>query len=131
MFIIRKASNKLRHSQKGIINLFSMQTILFLSIYSLVFFISCSSTSITEQDTQTEIEVEVYKESENTFADGTEILTSQTEFLNEDTILLTFAGDLMAHKPNWNKGHFDKIYQDIVPLLKESNAAFANLSVFP
>ncbi|MBP5753163.1 MAG: hypothetical protein J6W60_09965, partial [Treponema sp.] len=42
------------------------------------------------------------------FEDGSPVLTSDTAFQGQDSLLVTFAGDLMAHKPNWDRGHFDE-----------------------
>jgi len=61
------------------------------------------------------------------FADGTAIVNSKSAFDSEDSILLTFAGDIMAHTPNWSKGNFPRIYRDIEALIKESPLTFANL----
>lgn len=61
------------------------------------------------------------------FADGSALVTAETAFSHSDTLLCTFAGDLMAHKPNWSKGHFDEIYKDIAPFLAQSDFSFANM----
>lgn len=63
----------------------------------------------------------------NFFPDSTPIVTAKTVFKDSDSILMTFAGDIMAHTPNFANGHYDEIYKDIEPILKESNLAFANL----
>lgn len=44
---------------------------------------------------------------------------------HESQITLTFAGDIMAHGPNV-KGRFPEIYEDIKPILDESDLNFAN-----
>lgn len=64
---------------------------------------------------------------ENFFPDNTPIVTSKTVFQNSDTMLMTFAGDIMAHSPNYSRGHYDEIYKDIEPIIKESSLSFANL----
>ena len=61
------------------------------------------------------------------FEDGSPVLTSDTAFQGQDSLLVTFAGDLMAHKPNWDRGHFDEIYEDIKDELLECPLVFANL----
>ncbi len=38
-----------------------------------------------------------------------------------------FAGDIMAHKPNFTFGNFKAIYEDIEPLVKSADLSFANL----
>ncbi len=43
------------------------------------------------------------------------------------TISMIFAGDIMAHTVNYNSGNFDRIWQDIKPLLKTCDLGFANL----
>lgn len=43
------------------------------------------------------------------------------------TISLVFAGDIMAHKPNYNMKNYNKIWQGISDIVKDSDLAFANL----
>lgn len=64
---------------------------------------------------------------ERRFADGTPVITAESAGSGGDSILLTFAGDIMAHTPNTSRGHYDKIYEDIEPLLRKSRLAFANM----
>ena len=40
---------------------------------------------------------------------------------------LTFAGDIMAHTPNYSMPDFSRIYRDITPILSEADLNFANL----
>lgn len=40
---------------------------------------------------------------------------------------LVFAGDIMAHAPNYRPGNFDKIWRDIKPLVSGADLAFANV----
>ena len=70
---------------------------------------------------------ELVKNQTDIFQDGTPVLTSETAFKGQDSLLVTFAGDLMAHKPNWDRGHFDEIYEDIKDKLHECPLVFANL----
>ena len=90
---------------------------------------SKSEASLTElSSTELSSELKLNSEPDPTrFNDGTPIVTSKTLYDGKDSILLTFAGDIMAHTPNFSRGHYDKIYEDIESLLKESEFAFANL----
>lgn len=54
---------------------------------------------------------------------------AEKEKSDEEEILCTFAGDIMAHVVNVVKGNYAEIYRDIEPYLKESDLAFANLEV--
>ncbi len=61
------------------------------------------------------------------FEDGSLIVNSKNLFDAYSPLRLTFAGDIMAHEPNWNKGNFPRIFKSLVPLLKDSDIAFANM----
>ena len=63
----------------------------------------------------------------NFFSDSTPIVTAETAFQNTDSILMTFAGDIMAHTPNFSRGHYDEIYKDIESIIQASSFSFANL----
>ena len=54
---------------------------------------------------------------------------SQTEIAPaEDTFLtLVFAGDIMAHKPNYQNTDFARIWRDITPLVSSGDLSFANV----
>ncbi len=67
------------------------------------------------------------EKAEKTFADGSPVVTSRTAGSGGDSILLSFAGDIMAHTPNTARGHYDKIYEDIEPLIRQSRLSFANM----
>ncbi len=50
----------------------------------------------------------------------------------EDTVqpnsyFLHFAGDLMAHRPNFSMSEYSRIYDDVVPLLADGDLNFVNL----
>ncbi len=45
----------------------------------------------------------------------------------EKILSLVFAGDIMAHKENFRMDDFNKIWEDITPLIVQSDFAFANL----
>ncbi len=61
------------------------------------------------------------------FADGSPIYTTENLWNDKDSILLLFAGDIMAHAPNWSFGKYENIYADIAPIVKEADLSFANL----
>ncbi|WP_148223915.1 CapA family protein [Spirochaeta thermophila] len=42
-------------------------------------------------------------------------------------VLLTFAGDLMAHNVNYRMEDYDAIYEDVAPLLRRDDLSFVNL----
>lgn len=46
---------------------------------------------------------------------------------NCERITLLFAGDIMAHRPNYNMKNYEKIWKEISPTIKESDFAFANI----
>lgn len=73
--------------------------------FSILFFSACTSSKKTEPD---------FKTADN-FYDS------------DSSILLSFAGDIMAHKPNWNIKNFDEVYEDVKELLYKSDAAFVNI----
>jgi len=64
---------------------------------------------------------------DNCFEDGSPIVNADTCFDGRDTVLFTFGGDIMSHRPNFSMKEYDSIYNDISPFLKESDLAFANL----
>ena len=45
----------------------------------------------------------------------------------ESSLSLIFAGDIMAHKPNYTAGNFTGIWRDITPLISSCDLAFANV----
>jgi poly-gamma-glutamate synthesis protein (capsule biosynthesis protein) len=96
-----------------------------------IFFASCAGTPVkstsneTTKDTATDSSVA--ESIAPVFEDGTPIRNAENSFAGRDTILCTFGGDIMAHKPNFNMKNYDSIYTDIAPLLKESDLAFANM----
>lgn len=71
-------------------------------------FISCNSTNIYQT------------------YDDSHFITAENQFEDEDTISCIFAGDIMAHRPNWSHGRFDEIYEDIKSDLIKSDFVFAN-----
>ncbi len=94
-----------------------MQTkisVFFTLVFLSFLFYSCKSTNTLEADL-------------THFADGSEIITSQNQFQNKDTILLTFAGDLMAHSNVTRPKNFTKIYENVKNYFSESDFTFANL----
>ena len=61
------------------------------------------------------------------FSDGTPIITAENEFNGRDTILLTFEGDLMAHRPNWTNKDFVTPLKSLNRLASEADFAFINV----
>lgn len=61
------------------------------------------------------------------FSDGTPVITSENAFSSRDTILITFCGDIMAHKPNTSISDYNEPFKDIKTLLSQSNLSIANL----
>ena len=62
-----------------------------------------------------------------TFQDGSPLIGADTYGTEGDCILLSFAGDVMAHNVNYNMKDYNLIYTDIVPLVSKSAFSFANL----
>ena len=56
----------------------------------------------------------------------TEVLQQEPEVKNEDLNIL-FAGDIMAHKPNFSRGRFNETYSDIETILKQNDLSLANI----
>ncbi len=46
---------------------------------------------------------------------------------NESSISLLFAGDIMAHTPNFKSGNFDRIWADVKDEISAADLAFANI----
>ena len=54
-----------------------------------------------------------------------EIQNGSTEPVSELSLL--FAGDIMAHAPNYKPGNFERIWRDITPLVSSADLSFANV----
>lgn len=67
------------------------------------------------------------KEKEEFFNDGSRIVTAENPFDGRDSILLSFAGDIMAHDSVWKNSSYSAIYDDVRDMLRHSDLAFANL----
>ena len=85
----------------------------FALVLSFVFIIaSCSSTkNLSTQDPESPENEAIASESNN----------------QEDSLSLVFAGDIMAHSPNFKITDFDRIWRDISPLVSSGDLAFANI----
>lgn len=102
-------------------------TLLFaMIVLPLQVLISCATTDVSGSQSAETVEKKKHSSSTH-FADGTKILNSADEFSEKDALLVTFAGDLMAHTPNWAKGDFPRIYKDIEGFVQKSPLSFANL----
>lgn len=53
--------------------------------------------------------------------------SEEPDRIETSVIRLVFAGDIMAHANNYNAGRFNRIWQDVTPLIKEGDLAFANI----
>ena len=53
--------------------------------------------------------------------------TKKIKWNEKDTITLVFAGDIMAHTPNFANGDYDKIWRDIKPVVESADLSFANV----
>ena len=58
---------------------------------------------------------------------GCSTVSKQTPPEKEDTITLLFAGDVMAHKPNFNMRSYNKIWESISGTVQSADLAFANI----
>lgn len=112
-------------------NIKTKLTLLNFIFLSSFFFFSCASTSKDADSLSlfypSSPSKDVLKQQSEYFPDGTPVVDSKTAFQDYDSLLVTFAGDLMAHKPNWDRGHYDEIYEDIKEKLLECPLVFANL----
>ena len=105
-------------------------TKIFLSSFTktfLIFFLSSIFFSCATSKSEYSKDKTPSYNSETHFQDGSPIVYSENYFSDKDTILLTFGGDIMAHKPNFNMKNYDLIYEDISSILKSSDLAFANI----
>lgn len=81
-----------------------MNKFFFIAVLTFSFLIaSCTSTKKVSEDFSVQIEEK------------------------KERLSLIFAGDIMAHKPNYNMKNYDKIWADIKPYIEDSDFAFANL----
>lgn len=69
----------------------------------LIFILGCSTTSKLKEDNFEQVEH------------------------SESVISLIFAGDIMAHRPNYSIKDFSKIYDSITPIISNCDFAFANI----
>ena len=64
----------------------------------------------------------------NSFEDGSPIATAQDPFPGKDTLLVSFAGDLMAHNVLWkNTDDYDAMYDDVREMLSGCDLSLANM----
>lgn len=83
--------------------LYAISVILFISILN-----SCGTTSEVSE-----------KKSEKS--------SKNTKISPETELSLVFAGDVMAHTPNFKNTDFDRIWRDVAPLVSSADLAFANI----
>ena len=70
----------------------------------LIFFASCSTTSKISDKNRDVVEQ------------------------NKNELSLIFAGDIMAHRPNFSMKDFSKIWKDTKDIIQKSDFAFANIA---
>ena len=76
----------------------------------------------------THVPVSPYIEDPDSFEDGTPIATASNPYPTEDTLLISFAGDLMAHNELWkHTDDYDKMYDDVREMLTASDLSLANM----
>lgn len=63
---------------------------------------------------------------QNASVAGTEI-SSKDKSDKGNSISLLFAGDVMAHKPNYSAGNFDRIWVDVKDIISSADLSFANI----
>lgn len=81
-----------------------MKKIKIAFIYTiLIFFIGCSTTSKLSEQKSDVVEP------------------------NKTELSLIFAGDIMAHRPNFSMKDYSKIWKDVKDIIKDSDYAFANI----
>lgn len=67
-------------------------------------------------------------EDPDSFEDGTPIATASNPYPVEDTLLISFAGDLMAHDELWkHTSDYDKIYDNVREMLTTSDLSLVNM----
>ncbi len=76
----------------------------------------------------THVPISPYIEDPDSFDDGTPIATASDPYPAEDTLLVSFAGDLMAHNELWkHTNDYDKMYDDVRDMLTATDLALANM----
>jgi poly-gamma-glutamate synthesis protein (capsule biosynthesis protein) len=48
---------------------------------------------------------------------------------SEQPLRMNFAGDIMAHTVNFNMPDYDKIYENVIPILRTADVSFGNLEI--
>ena len=93
----------------------------------LMTFTGCATTQKTAQPDENCIDGSCKLEIENGSENAQEKNAAQNDIQPEEKITLVFAGDVMAHAPNYRPGKFDRIWRSIEPVVKDSAIAFANI----
>ncbi len=67
-------------------------------------------------------------ENSDVFEDGSPIATAADPYPDRDSILISFAGDLMAHNVLWkHTDDYDQMYDDVRDMLSASDLSLANM----
>lgn len=95
-------------TEKDISGKFSMLIAAFSCFVSCLF-IACESTNLDD------------------FKGEYSFITVENQFTQHNELTCLFAGDIMAHRPNWSHGRFNEIYESISEDLKKADFSFANI----
>ena len=90
-------------------------------IFFVFFVFSIFSCSSTKKIAQNPEDLEILQEKTET------VQTEPVQAESEKTLSLIFAGDIMAHTPNFKNTDFDRIWRDITPLVSSADLSFANI----
>ncbi len=130
--------------RQGELSLFRSKLILssVVFLFAVFLFISCEtlqnakeennspqSATIAElEDLREKANDELKELVPNTFEDGSPIATAADPFPGKDSLLISFAGDLMAHNVLWkNTDDYDPMYDDVREMLNNSDLSIVNL----
>ena len=89
----------------------------FLSLFLSVMLASCGTTKIAEESGSK-------KNGQN---QKTQEVSAKESVIPVSSLSLVFAGDVMAHSPNFKFTDFDRIWRDITPLVSSGDLSFANI----
>lgn len=64
---------------------------------------------------------------QNKTEEDIQFITTENQFTDKNVLTCLFAGDIMAHRPNWSHGRFNEIYSAISQDLKQADLSFANI----
>ncbi len=88
--------------------------------------VACQSTAQRGQTSLTDLEEQQTEQGQTLNYQDTSSQQT-TPSTDNNTITMLFAGDIMAHQVNYKVSSFDKIWQDLKPMITETDLAFANI----